>query len=84
MDVETQEEISFELDVIDIDQVGAVTSIELFKDNELVESLEDLTLRVFDELLSNNLYEIKVTYTYDLNDGVGVQTVIATPIQLQP
>jgi hypothetical protein len=37
----------------------------------LIEALTDLSARTFTDLLSNNAYQIKVTYTYDLNDGVG-------------
>ncbi len=69
--LETQESFTFDLNILDVDKVGEVTSIELFKDNELVKELEDLDLRLFTELLSNNLYEIRITYEYDLNDGAG-------------
>ena len=79
----SQENLAFELVIDDKEELGKITVIELFKDSELVESLEDLNSREFNNLLSNNLYEIKVTYTYDLNDGVGVQTVVAAH-QLQP
>jgi len=68
--VETQTSIGFDLTIVDTDLVGAVTSIKLYKENEEIQSLADLTLREFSGLLSNNLYEIRVVYTYDLNDGV--------------
>ena len=53
-----------------------MTAIELHKDGEMVQSLEDLTARTFTGLLSNNEYEIVVTYTYDLSDGVGERTFV--------
>ena len=76
--VETQISIEFDLDVEDTDSVGEITSIKLYKGTEEVKSLTDLTLREFTGLLSNNLYEIRVVYTYDLNDGFGEQTAIDT------
>jgi ribosomal protein S13 len=76
--VETQTSIEFDLDVEDTDSVGEITSIKLYKGTEEVKSLTDLTLREFTGLLSNNLYEIRVVYTYDLNDGVGERTAIDT------
>ena len=72
--VATQEAISFELDITDIDTVGTLTSIELYQGETLIESLTDLTVREFTGLLSNNEYTIKAIYTYNLNDGVGEQT----------
>ena len=35
---------------------------------------ETQDVRSFENLLSNNDYKIKVTYTYDLNDGLGERT----------
>jgi|GEM_PF-3010952 len=77
----SQEGVLFDLTYSDIDQVGAVSSIELYKDDLLVKSIEDLTNLIglsFDELLSNNSYQIKTTVTYDLNDGNGSQSLILT------
>jgi hypothetical protein len=69
----TSDTITFEIEVTDDDEVGAITAIELYKDGEVVQSLTDLNARKFTELLSNNEYEVVVTYTYDLSDGKGVQ-----------
>ena len=74
--VPTQSSISFGITVTDVDQVGTVSAIELYKGETLVETLTDLSVREFTGLLSNNEYTIKVTYTYDLNDGVGEQTLM--------
>jgi hypothetical protein len=69
--VPTQTSIGFGITVTDVDQVGTITAIELYQGETLIEALTDLSLRTFSDLLSNNAYQIKVTYTYDLNDGLG-------------
>ena len=74
----TQTEISFELDVTDTDNVGAVTKIELLHGDDEPIVASDLTSRSFENLLSNNDYTVKVTYTYDLNDGAGKQQIVKT------
>jgi hypothetical protein len=76
-----QEALTFDLNITDVDTVGAVSAIELYQGETLVEALSDLSLRQFSNLLSNNTYEIRVTYTYDLNDGNGAQTV-TTPLSM--
>jgi len=76
--VSTQDSITFEINVTDVDEVGSITAIELYKGETLVEVLADLSLRTFTNLLSNNEYQVKVSYTYDLNDGVGEQTLVIT------
>lgn len=74
----TQTEISFELDVTDTDNVGAITKIELLHGDDEPIVASDLTSRSFENLLSNNDYTVKVTYTYDLNDGAGKQQIVKT------
>ena len=74
----TQTEVSFELNVTDTDNVGAVTKIELLHGNDEPILATDLTARTFENLLSNNDYTVKVTYTYDLNDGAGKQQIVKT------
>lgn len=74
----TQESISFEIDTNDSLNVGEVSSIELYLVDTLVESLTNLNVRTFTALLSNNAYQIQVTYTYDLNDGLGEKEIIKT------
>jgi hypothetical protein len=71
--VSTQNSISFELETHDPRHVGQVTAIELYQGETLIESLTDLNTRIFNNLLVNNAYEIKVTYAYDLNDGNGIK-----------
>lgn len=74
----TQTGVGFEIVETDEDIVGAVTKIELYKGNQLVKEAENFNVRSFDGLLSNTTYTVKITYTYDLNDGAGEQTAYET------
>ena len=73
----TQTAISFELNVTDTDNVGAITKIELLHGNDEPIVAEN-TARSFENLLSDNDYTIQVTYVYDLNDGVGERQIVKT------
>lgn len=73
----TQTEIAFELNVTDTDNVGAIAKIELLHGEDAPIVVEN-TDRTFVNLLSNNDYTVKVTYTYDLNDGAGKQQIVKT------
>ena len=70
-----QTSVSFDLLETDIDEIGAITKIELIHGEDVTEA-ESLDVRTFANLLSNNTYKVRVTYVYDLNDGNGVQTII--------
>ncbi|MBQ9751033.1 MAG: hypothetical protein IJV87_10720 [Clostridia bacterium] len=71
----TQTSIKFDVAVADVDSVGEITKLELIH-GEDVQNITDLDTREFTDLLSNNKYTVKVTYTYDLNDGIGEQTIV--------
>ena len=73
----TQTAISFVLNLTDTDNVGAITKIELLHGDDTPIAVEN-TDRTFANLLSNNNYTIKVTYTYDLNDGAGNRNIVKT------
>ncbi len=73
-----QEKLSFELNVTDQDQVGRVSKIELLDGTSVKTTLEDNDVREFSELLSDHAYAVRVTYTYDLKDGAGAQTIVKT------
>ena len=73
----TQTSLKFDISVTDIDSVGAITKLEIIH-GEDVQNISDLNIREFTNLLSNNKYTVKVTYTYDLNDGVGEHTIVKT------
>lgn len=74
----TQTEITFELNVTDTDNVGAIAKIELLHGNDEPIVADTSDVRTFENLLSNNDYTIKVTYIYNLNDGVGEQQIVKT------
>ena len=58
----TQTSVSFEITETDTDSVGAVTKIELVHANGTIEA-KSLEAREFADLLSNNEYTVKITYT---------------------
>ncbi|GEM_PF-5752835 len=70
-----QTTIGFTFELTDPDDTGQITEITLYRDETLVESLTDLALRSFTGLLSGVDYEIRATFTYDLNDGTGPKTI---------
>ena len=78
--VPTQDALVFEIEVTDIAKTGVISAIELYQGETLVEDLTDLSVREFTGLLSNNEYIIKVVYTYDLNDGMGAQTLVINQV----
>ena len=73
----TQTSVAFAVAVTDADQIGGITRIELLHGNDATVA-NDLGVRTFGDLLSNNDYTIRVTYTYDANDGKGAQTLVKT------
>lgn len=73
----TQTSVGFAINETDTDNVGAVTKIELIHANRTVVA-GSIDVREFTGLLSDNTYTVKVTYAYDLNDGVGSQEIVKT------
>lgn len=81
----TQTAISFELNVTDTDNVGAISKIELLHGEDAPIVASDLTDCSFANLKSGNIYTIYVEFVYDLNDNKGsitdkVEKEIATDI----
>lgn len=74
----TQSSLSFGIELTDPDRVGALTSVELLHGDDEPVAAEDLTKRAFESLLSDNTYTVRVTATYDLNDGTGEHTLTET------
>ncbi|MBR3894934.1 MAG: hypothetical protein IKJ35_07290, partial [Clostridia bacterium] len=72
----TQTSFGFDAKVLDVDAVGSITAIELLHGNDAPVPAASLDVRSFDGLLSNNDYTVRVTYTYDLNDGTGAHTIV--------
>lgn len=76
----THTSVSFNIVEVDEENVGEVTKIELIhKDGTVV--ADNVNVREFTNLLSGNNYTIKVTYTYNLNDGNG-EKVITNEIKI--
>ncbi|MBQ7384338.1 MAG: leucine-rich repeat protein [Clostridia bacterium] len=74
----TQTSVGFGVDITDIDNICTVKSVELVHATRGTLVAENISVRKFENLLSNNIYTVKVTYTYDLNDGDGVHTKSVT------
>ena len=64
--------ISYQIQVEDEDRISNITSVQLLKNGEVVKENGTNLASVFNDLLSDNEYSIKVSYTYNLNDGMGV------------
>lgn len=73
-----QESFDFTLTYTDPDSVGAVTKIELLHGEDAPIVAENLDVREFADLLSDNDYTVRVTVIYDLNNGNGEQTFSET------
>lgn len=81
----TQTQVSFELNITDTDNVGAISKIELLHGDDEPIVASDLTDCSFANLKSGNIYTIYVEFVYDLNDNKGsitdkVEKEIATDI----
>lgn len=74
----TTDTISFDLDINDPDSVGSLTNIKFYEGETLINGDLSLTIRNITQLTSQTSYTLTATYTYDLNDGNGVQTLEAT------
>ena len=68
-------DVHFEINESDSSNVGSVERIELMKSDGEIIVADDLNLRKFEDLSPNTTYRIRVTYTYDLNDGNGPVTI---------
>lgn len=64
--------VRYKIDMEDSDGVGAIDKVELIKDGAVVSTNNGMLEGEFNNLLSGNRYKIKVSYSYDLNDGNGV------------
>lgn len=69
----TDKTVSFDVVETDINQVGSVTAIKLYKGEILVKNVSLTDYNVTD-LTSSTVYKIVVVYTYDLNNGLGAQS----------
>ena len=72
--ISTQNTIECDIAYTDVDNVGQIVSIALFKGEKEVATTSERTHVVFDALECDTEYTLVVTYKYDLNDGKGEQT----------
>ena len=72
----TKTSVSFEISETDPDGVGQISKIELWKDEACIKTAESVEVRKFTSLLPNTSYTVKVTYTYDLDNGEGEKSSI--------
>lgn len=69
----TQNTIECDVAYTDVDGVGQIESIALFKGEKEVATTSERTHVVFDALEGDTEYTLVVTYKYNLNDGKGEQ-----------
>ncbi len=81
--------ITYNVNKTDVDEILSIDKVELLKNGNVVKNNGTILNGTFNNLLSNNEYSIKVSYTYDLNDGNGavsksITTNINTEAKLSP
>ncbi len=69
-----QSEVTYSVSTTDCDEILSIDSVDLLKNGEVVKNNGSSLSGTFSDLLSDNSYSIKVSYSYDLNDGNGVVT----------
>ena len=74
----TKTSVSFTLNIVDVNNVGYIYSIELLKGGEVVRRTQNTTDREFRDILSDTTYVVRVTYAYNLNKGAGVEYITKT------
>ena len=67
--VVTTNSIDFDLKITDIEELGHIDEINLYKAGVLVDTLTNFNFLYFTYLDSNTLYELEVIYIYNLADG---------------
>ncbi|MGM9899061.1 MAG: hypothetical protein ACI32E_00610, partial [Bacilli bacterium] len=70
----TKKSISYQISYSDVDNIFNLGKVEIIKDNQVVSELSSLTGTV-ESLNPSTNYIVRVTYSYDVNDGLGVQTI---------
>ena len=65
----TKNSLEIEYDIFDIDNALNLIKLELFLDEELIRTYNNLTDTLFEELLSNNEYKLVATFNKNINTG---------------
>lgn len=77
--IATDNVISFDLDIVDEDNVSKVKNVELYSGEELISTIKNLNIKEFTDLDYTKDYVLKLNYSYDLNDGMGdVENIVAS------
>lgn len=71
----TTNSISATIQTEDIDNILNITSVDLYKDGDIISSKNAIS---FEGLSSYTEYLVKINYSYDLNDGEGVHNTSVT------
>ena len=70
----TRSTVGFEITETDPDNAGEIKSIELYQNGVKIKTAESTDVRKFSNLTQNTKYTVKVTYSYDLQNGEGEKT----------
>lgn len=73
----TKKTVNYQVIYTDENKVFKLEKIEILKDGVTVKENNELSA-IFDELQSSTNYLVKVTYSFEINDGLGKQTVELT------
>ena len=80
LDVEistTKDTLEYNVKFNDIDNTTTFNKVELFKDKLLIDSSNNIN-HIFDNLELYSTYEVRVYYSYDLNDGNSTRNIVET------
>ncbi len=77
--------IEFDIEIIDVDSTGLTYNAKLYDDQGALFATQGLLLGdnlnvLFTGLLGNEAYTLKIETTYNLTDGAGVQSGVATEV----
>jgi hypothetical protein len=75
--VPDKRKIEFDVQIQSLNQTGSIESMSISSNGAVVQTLIDFETSVFNDLMSNSDYTIKVEYRFSLPNGLGLQTTKA-------
>ena len=72
----SQTSMAFEFVITDPGMTGEVSSINVYLGSNITQTITDLQNRQIERLNANQNYVFEVVFTYDLNDGLGPQSIV--------
>ena len=75
--VPDKRKIKFDVQIQSLNQTGSIESMSISSNGAVVQTLIDFETSVFNDLMSNSDYTIKVEYRFSLPNGLGLQTTKA-------